>query len=417
MTESELLELIAADENSGVEFKRDDVRPEELAREAVAMANLKGGHLLLGVEDDGAISGLQRENTEEWVMDTVFTQKVHPLIIPFYEEVPCDDGMRVAVITLAEGVSKPYVVRHHSREEIYVRLGSTSRRATREQQARLHQMGGMLHTELLPVSGADLDALDGNRLADYLREVTRDQELPDSQAAWIRRLRTLGFMTEGPQGTVFCTIAGLILFGAAPRRRLRQAGLRVMVFEGPEKTYRAVEDRVLDAPLIPHWPENGNRRADRQCVGLFELADEVIAPYLAVQQDHIEDGFRRNRVERFGREVVRELLVNAFAHRDWTRTTDVELTFYSNRMEVISPGALPNTMTIEKMIGGQRSPRNSLIVDALRDYGYVDARGMGIRNKVIPLVREATGKDPAFEETEDFLKTTVPATGEGEQRE
>jgi ATP-dependent DNA helicase RecG len=68
-------------------------------------------------------------------------------------------------------------------------------------------------------------------------------------------------------------------------------------------------------------------------------------------------------------------------------------------------------MTIEKMIAGQRSPRNPLLVDILRDYGYVDARGMGIRNKVIPLVREMTGRDPIFEETDDYLRTIVPAAG------
>jgi ATP-dependent DNA helicase RecG len=63
------------------------------------------------------------------------------------------------------------------------------------------------------------------------------------------------------------------------------------------------------------------------------------------------------------------------------------------------------------MIAGQRSPRNPLLVDILRDYGYVDARGMGIRNKVIPLVRKMTGRDPIFEVTDDYLKTTIPAAG------
>lgn len=411
MTESEMLEMIAAGENSGLEFKRDDVRSEDLAREAVALANLKGGRILLGVEDDGSISGLQRENTEEWVMDTVFGQKVHPLIIPFYEEVLCDHGKRVAVITLSEGASKPYVVRHQGREEIYIRLGSTSRRASREQQARLHQIGAMLHTELLPVSGASLDALDQNRLTDYLREVTRDRELPGEEDAWTERLRALGFMTEGPQDTVFCTIAGVVLFGVAPRRMLRQAGLRIMVFDSPEKTYKALEDRVLEAPLIPRWQQCQSPEGSVRGAGLFELVDDVLDSYLVVRDEQVGKGFQRRTTERFSREVVRELLVNAFAHRDWTRTTDVELSIYSDRMEVISPGSLPNTMTVEKMIGGQRSPRNPLIVDTLRDYGYVDARGMAIRNKVIPLVRQMCGRDPQFEETEDFLKTTVPVAG------
>jgi ATP-dependent DNA helicase RecG len=64
-------------------------------------------------------------------------------------------------------------------------------------------------------------------------------------------------------------------------------------------------------------------------------------------------------------------------------------------------------MTVEKMIAGQRSPRNPLVVEVLRDYGYVDARGMGIRTKVIPLMREHNQTDPLFKATEDFVKTDL----------
>lgn len=81
MLKTELLEIIANGENSGVEFKRDDIRPEQLAREIVAMVNFQGGRVILGVEDDGSISGLQRENSEEWVMN-VIRDKIHPLVLP-----------------------------------------------------------------------------------------------------------------------------------------------------------------------------------------------------------------------------------------------------------------------------------------------------------------------------------------------
>lgn len=95
MLKAELLEIIANGENSGVEFKRDDCRSEQLAKEVVAMANLRGGIILLGVEDEGTISGIQRPNLEEWVMDTVFSAKVHPMIVPFYEEVVGAEGTLV----------------------------------------------------------------------------------------------------------------------------------------------------------------------------------------------------------------------------------------------------------------------------------------------------------------------------------
>ncbi len=106
MLKSELSQIIANGENSGVEFKRDDCRPEQLAREIVAMVNLSGGMVLLGVEDDGTISGIQREkNLEEWVMDTVVAKKIHPLILPFYQEIQVDEHKRVAVISFTQGVA------------------------------------------------------------------------------------------------------------------------------------------------------------------------------------------------------------------------------------------------------------------------------------------------------------------------
>ena len=408
MKASELLEIIQAGESSGVEFKRDDVRPEQVAREVVAMANVRGGRLLLGVEDDGTISGIQRPDIEEWVMDAVFGAKVHPMILPFYEEVRLADGKRVAVVTFSEGASKPYVLRHEGREEIYIRVGSTSRRATREQQARLHQAGGILHTELLPVSGAGFGALDRSRIEDYLRNVTQDAELPGNEAEWISRLAGLGFMT-GSADAGLCTIAGLVLFGRSPRRSLRHAGIRLMVFDGTDKEYAAKLDEVIDAPLAALWVTAKDGKREFSEGGLVEKSAALLKPFITRERSEVGENFRRDRASIYPLEAVRETLINALAHRDWTRFTEIELVVYSDRLELTSPGALPNTMTIEKMIAGQRSPRNPIIVDVLRDYGYVDARGMGVRNKIIPLVRQATGKDPIFDETDDYLRTTLPA--------
>lgn len=164
MLKAELLELIANGESSSLEFKRDDSRPEQLAREVVALVNHRGGQILLGVEDDGSIAGVRREDLERWVMDTVFARYVHPWILPSYEEVDLGAGKRIAVITVTQGIAKPYVVRHQDREEMYIRMGSTTRRATREQQARLFASGGLLHTEALPVSGSGLKHLSRPRL-------------------------------------------------------------------------------------------------------------------------------------------------------------------------------------------------------------------------------------------------------------
>lgn len=136
MLKAELLEIITNGGNSGVGFERDDIRPELLAKGIAAMTNFQGGKLLLGVEDDGTVTGIQRENLEKWVMSTC-QNKIHPTTLPFYEEVRLDDGKVVAIVSFPMGISKPYVVRDRGREDVYIRVGSTSRLATREQQMRL----------------------------------------------------------------------------------------------------------------------------------------------------------------------------------------------------------------------------------------------------------------------------------------
>ena len=402
MTKIELLELIGNGENSGVEFKRDDIRPEQLAKEIVALVNFQGGRVLVGVEDNGSISGIQRPDLETWIMDTVFGHYVHPMILPFYEEVNIDDEHRVGVISIAQGTSKPYVVSQHGREDIYIRAGSTSRLATREQQARLFALGGMLHAELLPVSGSALADLNLERLRDYLGNIIGDSDLPQDGNAWLTRLCGLGFMTETDDDQALCTIAGLLLFGYKPRRLLRQAGVRWMAFSGTDKTYRALDDTVLDAPLVAlRRPRHGTRELINE--GLIEQLLERMRPFISEEPDDIDEHMRRERQWHYPLAAVREAIINGLIHRDWTRSSDLEVVAYQDRLEIISPGALQNSMTIEKMIAGQRSPRNSLIVDVMRDYAYVDARGMGVRTKIIPLLREHNGRDPNFIANEDYV--------------
>jgi predicted HTH transcriptional regulator len=86
---------------------------------------------------------------------------------------------------------------------------------------------------------------------------------------------------------------------------------------------------------------------------------------------------------------------------------DIGVGIYSNRLDIISPGALPNSMTVENMKAGQRSPHNPLIVGVLQDYGYVEARIMGVGTKVIPLMQQHNQSEPIFEATEDYVKTIL----------
>jgi len=405
MNRAEVIEIIGNGENSGVEFKLDDIRPEQLAKEVVALANLKGGYILLGVADDKTIAGITRINLSEWVADTVFGRYIHPVILPYYEEVVMDSGKRVAVITIGQEVSKPYVVRANDREIAYVRIGAVSRPATREQLLMMGSSSGVVHSESMPVNRTTFESLDKARLENYLRDILKDPEVPETRESWIVRLKALGFMTDGITEESVCTIAGLNLFGIKPRQTFKQSGVRLMFFDAPDKEYQALLDKVLDAPLVGRFQvgKSGTILID---AGLIEKCLETMEPFVTQEPNHIDENFRREKKWIYPFEAIRELLINGLAHRDWTRFVDVEIAGYKDRLEIISPGALPNSMTVEKMVAGQRSARNLIIVEVLRDYGYVDARGMGVRTKVIPALK-AGGLEPIFQATDDYVKTTI----------
>ena len=116
----------------------------------------------------------------------------------------------------------------------------------------------------------------------------------------------------------------------------------------------------------------------------------------------LEKGGRRSERWDFPLDAIREAVVNAVAHRDCTITvTDIELSIYSDRIEVISPGRLPNTVTVEKMRAGYRASRNEFIKEILRDYRYVEATGLGVPRRIVQGMRQHNETDPDLVEQED----------------
>ena len=399
MNQEEILAIIKNGENSGIEFKNDDIRPEQLAKEIVAFLNFKGGKIFLGIDDDGTICGISRPSLEEWAMN-ICTDKVHPRIIPYYETIWINEK-KIAVISVDMGTAKPYVLRHNSREDIYIRVGSTSRLATREEQMRLFQAGGILHVESLPVSGSDFSTLDQRRVEDYFARIRKLEPLPRNELEWTNLLLNMEYMATGDKGPV-CSIAGLLLFGRRPRKYLPQAGIEWVVFPGKEKDYDTRDRATLDGPLAALWDKNGEQIED----GLLDLLFNRIRQHTS-QEKLLENNLTRIIQWDFAPEAVREAVINACIHRDWTRPSDIEVSLYNDRLEIVSPGSLPNSVTVERMKQGLRIPRNPILVQTLKDYGYVEHMGMGVKNKIIAGMLKHNNTEPNFEAEDLQLKVCL----------
>ena len=398
MNRSQLLELLLNGENSGLEFKRDDIQPERLAGEIVALLNLEGGHFLLGVEDDAAVSGLTREpkEAEEWVMQ-IARDYVQPAVIPYWETLEWDKGIVVGVVSLpADAPDKPYKVKRGASWVTRVRVGTTTRDASREEEGRLYQQSGRLRYGLKPVLGTTPHDLDVRRLRDYFVRVRGENSFPVSDADQFERLLFNLELVTKLAGYASATVDGFLLFGENLDRFLPQSGIRAICYQGTEPDYAVREDEVIRGPLTP-LGGSGDLVVEP---GVVDRAWDFVRRNTASSAPL--EGAKRQERREYPEEALREVLVNALIHRDYSIAgTDVMLSIFSDRLEIQSPGRLPNTVTIDGMRSGMRYARNQTLVNVMRDYGYVEARGMGIRNKVIPLMQENNGTDPEFIEEEN----------------
>jgi len=446
VTTTELRELIANGENSRVDFKRDEIENHKLAKELVAFANLQGGCVLLGIDDDGSVRGLVREDPsadtehdeqarrtyerlEEWVMQAC-RDKIRPEIIPYFEILRDVEPRRdVAVVQVERGWNVHHVW-HNQRRTYCVRVGSLSREASPEELERLFQQRGTFRPELRPVSGTSITELDRRRLEDYFAQVrqqntppsrpstewqsrtaawARDQDdknwrsLVDykeqewraaSEADWVSLLVNTEFLHDGDRQPA--TVAGLLLFGREPARYLPQAKIDAVAYFGAEKDYDAKERRTLRGPLVLLRGADGTVLEE----GLVEQAIAFVRRN--IETVGLVDGVRRQARWDYPEEAIREAIINAVVHRDYLLSgTDIELSIYSDRLEVVSPGRLANGITPARMRSGCRSARNELLKDVMRDYGYLEHMGMGIPRKIMRSMREHNGTDPELVEADE----------------
>ena len=397
MNNIELNELIRNGENSGVEFKRDKIHPDELAKELSAMLNFEGGQILLGVEDDGSITGLSgsRGGTEERVMN-IARQNLQPEIIPSWTCITLGDGKVVGVVELpADGPGKPYKARRGNAWVTFIRVGTTSREATRDEEARLFQASSLIRYDISPVPNTGLNSLDLNRIENYFRVILqRDAPAVEDRGAWHQILVNIDILTESGRSTLV-TVAGMLIFGEYPNRRLPQAGITATAFPGQEKDYDTIDEELIRGPLVSLLSPN-KRLAEK---GVIDRAVDFVERNMGTSA-WLEGG-RRRRKKALPRDAVRESIVNAVVHRDYTLVgTDIEISLYHDRLEVISPGRLPNGVNVRKMKEGLRAARNEQLKEILRDYGYVEHLGMGVRNRIIASMRAHNGTEPDLIEDE-----------------
>lgn len=373
----ELRRLISAGETLHVDFKERFSTHRELAKDLVCFANTDGGTVLFGVADDRSIVGVEDVDRLAVQIDEVAYEHCEPPVTAVTEAVELD-GNSVVAVRVPKGDARPYRTKTG---QYYVRTAARCRAASREELLRLFQATESLYydeTSLYRTSLADLDL---GAVERFLSEAgLQDLAEPD-----LRRLLRNWRLFDGEH----LTLAGLVLFGVKPQRELPYTGIVAARFPGAD---------------------SGADPADRVDIGgrlLDVIAQAAAFLRLHLRTAHEIRGFEPERRPELPEEVLREAVVNAVVHRDYTVRGPVRLFVFDDRVEVHSPGTTPNSVDAEAMRAGVHVVRNPHIYSRLSDAGLVTRAGTGVR-RMNRLLIEATGQEIGLAVRDFEVLVTVP---------
>ena len=378
-TANKVKALIEQGENQFIEFKEQKVHPDSLAKEMAAFANTQGGTILIGVSDQAKICGVDdAKNWEEWVAN-ISRHNIIPAI-----QADCliveIDGKKIVAIDIPKGNDKPYQT---NKNLYHIRIGSTSRVASQAELMRMFQHAGMFHYDLTGVENTSLKHLNMTAISSYFQryEIDIDDE---------KDVTSLLINTDVLTDKKNVTVAGLLLFGTYPQKFLKNSSISYAHFAGTGLNDELIDRQVIEGTLA------------------FQIDTALsVIKHNIMEASKIEKAKRVVESKRYPDKVFRELLVNACVHRNYAiHGSRIRILQFDDRIEFISPGRLPNTVTIEKLKNGVSYAVNPVIVKFMENLRYIDKLGRGI-----PMVcHEARrlGFEPIFQETGEEFQVILP---------
>ncbi len=374
-------------EDSRWEFKQIEfsgnrpISPDrgDLADEIIAFANASGGNLLCGVTDDGQIQGMSREQMAalDHLLVEVSTDSIEPSvrIDVHHREV---DGSAFLLVGVAKGDSL-----HEHKGRSFIRVGSAKRQMTADERLRLSQRRAQsryVWFDEQPVLGTGFDTLDEA----LWRPLLSAQGAAEPELA----LAKLALLALDESGIQRATVAGLLLCSRHPERWLPSATIMATRYRGTDRSSGQVDAQEITGPL---------QRQIADAVAFAMRNMQVAARKVPARID----------MPQYSDKAIFEAVVNAVVHRDYgIHGSCVRLSMFADRLEIQSPGALPNTLTLESMALRQAT-RNQAIASLMGRMGVGDIRGsadrryfMERRGDGVPIIqretRELSGRPPEY---------------------
>ena len=333
----ELFTILAQGEDSQHQFKKNVNNAESLSAEMVAFSNGKGGQIFIGVEDNGNILGLTAEDVARLnqLISNAASQNVRPAINPTTQNMLTEQGL-VLIIDVSAGINKPY---QDNSGVFWVKSGADKRKATsREEIQRLFQASGLVHGDEAPANGLTIADID----MDYFRaffqqrygEALEKQEIPLDQI--------IQNMNLGNKGVL--NLTGALLFAKTPAIRLPTFIVKACCFPG----LSIAVDSYTDS---------------RDITGKIADVFQQTLSFIQANINHVQGDQTVNSLgmPEIPRIALEEIIANALVHRDYFISAPIRVFVLDDRVEVISPGHLPNNLTIENIKAGNSNARNPIL--------------------------------------------------------
>ena len=384
MTEKEILQLRDLAEAGQVQFKERITNKEDkydIGCEMVAFSNSRGGRLVIGINDkSGEINALSYMELQETtnLLTSIASENVIPNVLIDVENVPTTGGA-VVVATIPEGKNKPY---HDNKGIIWVKNGADKRKVF-DNSELADMMGdcGRYYADEEAVRDASIEDLDADTIKLYMMErfspvfrgknidelTMKDYSL-DQMAGFVikgatieRLLRNLRFIR--PDGQM--TKAAMMLFGKYTQRWLPEITAKCICFFGNSVGGTQFRDKMHDMEI------EGNLLHQYRTIMNFFTRN--------LRKVQVKREFNSLGEMEIPYESLTEYVVNALVHRSLNIKTPIRIFIFDDRVEIHSPGSLPNGLTIEDVKNGTSMPRNVfLFTNANYLLPYTGA-GSGIR--------------------------------------
>lgn len=388
MDTSDLHQIYEQGEGETLAFEIENASALKLAETFSALANTQGGTVLIGIDAaNDTVKGVRDLDAAREKALAAGLRCEPPLVLPRPMTVMLE-GKPILYVTIPSGLPHAYALRG----KYMTREGKKNRPLGPRQLRDLLRQRGEGNFEATVLQGATLDDLDRERVEQYaklfLDEVSSRHRWNEETLDLLYRR---GCLTK-ESSTYRPTIAGLLLFGREPQRLLPSAEILLARYSGTE-----MSDTFL-------------RETARGSLSEQIRAAEAFLTTNMRKGAHIAD-FKRQEKPEYPLSAVREVIVNAVAHRDYAiRGEEIRVLMFNDRIQVYSPGRLPGHITIENIVD-ERFARNEVIVQVLTDLGFVERLGYGI-DRILRQMQEHGLPKPKFEETANGFRVTLRGAGD-----